>query len=67
MRRFELSDEQRVRVEGLLPGAKGDPGLTAESSNPATQREAFACGWRARRHLAVSDCRESPRMLQDSQ
>ena len=26
MRRFELSDEQWLRVEGLLPGKSGDPG-----------------------------------------
>ena len=32
MRRFELSDEQWVRVEGLLPGKKGDPGRTAVDS-----------------------------------
>ena len=32
MRRFELSDEQWVRVEGLLPGKKGDPGRTAADS-----------------------------------
>ena len=32
MRRFELSDEQGVRVKGLLPGKKGDPGRTAADS-----------------------------------
>ena len=32
MRRFELSDEQWVRVEGLLPGKKGDPGRPAVNS-----------------------------------
>ena len=26
MRRFELSDEEWVRIEGMLPGKKGDPG-----------------------------------------
>lgn len=32
MRRFELTDEQWVRIEGLLPGKKGDPGRTAVDS-----------------------------------
>ena len=32
MRRFELSDEQWLRVEGLLPGKAGDPGRTAVDS-----------------------------------
>ena len=32
MRRFELTDEQWLRVEGLLPGKKGDPGRTAVDS-----------------------------------
>ena len=32
MRRFELSDEQWVRVEGLLPGKKGDPGQPAKDN-----------------------------------
>ena len=32
MRRFELSDEQWVRVEGLLPGKAGDPERTAEDN-----------------------------------
>ena len=32
MRRFELSDEQWVRIEGVLPGKKGDPGRTAVDS-----------------------------------
>lgn len=32
MRRFELSDEQWVRVEGLLPGKTGDPGQPAKDN-----------------------------------
>ena len=32
MRRFELSDEQWVRVEGLLPGKEGDPGRAGEDN-----------------------------------
>ena len=32
MRRFELSDEQWVRVKGLLPGKEGDPGRAAEDN-----------------------------------
>jgi transposase len=32
MRRFELSDEQWQRVEGLLPGRPGDPGRSGENN-----------------------------------
>jgi len=32
MRRFELTDEQWKRVEGLLPGKVGDPGGTAKDN-----------------------------------
>ena len=32
MRRFELSDEEWVRVEGLLPGKTGDPGQLAKDN-----------------------------------
>jgi transposase len=32
MRRFELSDEQWLRIEGMLPGKKGDPGQAAASN-----------------------------------
>lgn len=32
MRRFELSDEQWVRVEGLFPGKAGDPGQPAKDN-----------------------------------
>ena len=32
MRRFELSDEQWLRVEGLLPGKTGDPGQPAKDN-----------------------------------
>lgn len=32
MRRFELSDEQWERVQGLLPGKSGDPGRSGEDN-----------------------------------
>jgi putative transposase len=32
MRRFELSDEQWLKVETLLPGRTGDPGRTAKDN-----------------------------------
>jgi transposase len=32
MRRFELSDEQWLKVENMLPGRKGDPGQTAKDN-----------------------------------
>ena len=32
MRRFELSDEQWERVEGLLPGRPGDPGRSGDDN-----------------------------------
>jgi len=32
MRRFELSDEQWERVQGLLPGKPGDPGRSGEDN-----------------------------------
>ena len=32
MRRFELSDEQWVRIEGMLPGKAGDPGRAGEDN-----------------------------------
>jgi transposase len=32
MRRFELSDEQWQRVEGLLPGRPGSPGRSADNN-----------------------------------
>ena len=32
MRRFELSDEQWFRIEGMLSGKKGDPGQAAASN-----------------------------------
>lgn len=32
MRRFELTDEQWLKVENLLPGRKSDPGQTAKDN-----------------------------------
>ena len=32
MRRFELSDEQWERVQGLLPGRLGSPGRSAKDN-----------------------------------
>ena len=32
VKRYELSDAQWRRIEGLLPGKLGDPGRTAEDN-----------------------------------